>query len=238
MEAHGFDTNSIPPDGSLEGMRLTTKAGRFAVLPGGGTVIERHAAVPKRSSLSEAKAAAAALKAVGGDSSLRLMAVLPALHAGRSAQGGGHVTEPEVFEHVVIYRQEIAGLPVLTPGVGEVRVHIDSAGKMRRLIDTRVVVLEVRDSGPSPVTLPTPAGGRVKARQLTTMEEVVEALRRASRHCDRGNGNGEVAELIPQSIAFGYALRGNFLVPVARGKVEFGKDRYRMFEAVEVDLIA
>ena len=237
LRAHGFDPDAVPSDGPLEGIRLTTKAGRFAVLPGGGTMIERHPARPKRSSLSETEVAAAALKAVGGSDGLRLMAVLPALHAGRSTLRDGPVTEPTVFEHVVIYRQEIAGLPVLTPGVGEVRVHIDDSGKMRRLIDTRVVVLEIRDSGPSPVTLPTPDGGKVKARQLTTMKEVVAALRRASRHCGREGGDGH-ARLIAESVAFGYALRGNFLVPVARGKVEFGKGRYRMFEAVEVDLVA
>jgi hypothetical protein len=39
-------------------------------------------------------------------------------------------------------------------------------------------------------------------------------------------------------VVFGYALRDTYLVPVARAKIEFGTGRYRMFEAVEVDLLA
>jgi len=48
--------------------------------------------------------------------------------------------------------------------------------------------------------------------------------------CD---GHGSFSRLVPESVKFGYALRGTDLIPVARGAVEFGRGRYRMLEAVE-----
>jgi len=240
LKAYGLE--AALPDGPLEGLRLNIGSERFAVLQGGGIVVERHPPLPRRSSLSEPEAAEVARKAAAHDAAgLRLIKILPALHAGRSKDGSGHRSEPEVFEHIVIFRQEIEGLPVLTPGVGEVRVHVDALGKPRRIIDTRVIVLDVRDSGPWAVVLPTPQGGTAKARQLSTAEEVLEALHRASRsvaHKRGSKGGDDNTRLVPESVVFGYALRDTYLVPVARAKIEFGTGRYRMFEAVEVDLLA
>ncbi len=50
-------------------------------------------------------------------------------------------------------------------------------------------------------------------------------------------GCGTSSQLIPDSIEFGYALRGTDLVPIARAKVENGKGAYKMFEFIEVDLV-
>jgi Family of unknown function (DUF6345) len=240
LQAHGFD---VPlPDGPLEGLRWKSGSERFAVLPGGGVVVERYAASPSRSSLPESEAAEVARNTLAqGGAGLHLMKVLPAWHAGRSREDSGYLSEPEVFEHVIIFRQEIESLPVLTPGVGEVRVHVDGSGKVRRLIDTRLHVLDVLDSGPSAVVLPKPEGGEVKARQLSTVEDVLKALHRESRSLVHRRGSqweDDNAYLVLESVMFGYALRGTFLVPVARAKIEFGAGRYRMFEDVEVDLIA
>jgi hypothetical protein len=242
LQEYGFDLTSVLPDDPLEGLRVTTPAGRFGVLPGGGVVVEHQKVPLRKSTLSEKQVAETCLEALGGArADMRLMRVLPSWHAGASAKDGKYEVRAEIFEHVAIYRQIVAGLPVLTPGVGEVRMHVDASGKVRRVIDTRLEVVDVRDSGPWPVLLPTPKGGQVRARQLTTIKEVMEALERAAHSGPRVRESarkGSFSRIVPGSLEFGFALRGTDLVPVARATVEFGNERYRMLKAVEVDLIA
>jgi hypothetical protein len=233
MKRLGFDAPTTLPEGPVEGLRVTAGSARFAVLPGGFTV-EHAPATPTRSTLTDAQAIHAA-KAALTDAALHLVAVHPAMHAGGPADASS-APEPEVFEHIVTFRQEVAGLPVLTPGVGEVRVHVAASGKVRRIVDTRLEIGDLRDSGPFAVELPAPHGGTVRAKQLTTMEQVLAALHEAAARPGEGK-SGASRRLVPGSVAFGYALRGTDLVPVARAKVEFGKGSYTMFDAVEVDLV-
>ncbi len=82
--------------------------------------------------------------------------------------------------------------------------------------------------------MPTPSGSTTPAARLTTFAEVLAAIRQAARGFGGGDGT---SRLVPESLAFGYALRGTDLVPVARATVEIAKGPYRMFEAVEVDLV-
>ena len=81
-----------------------------------------------------------------------------------------------------------------------------------------------------------PGGGVTRARRLTTFDDVLGALRRAARAFPGGDRG--TSRLVPDSLAFGYALRGTDLVPVARAKLELAKGRYKMFEAIEADLVA
>ncbi len=234
MRRLGFTAPAALPDVPLDRMRAAAGDARFAVAPG-GYMVEFAPASPVRSNLSEREILAAAEATLGDVSGLGLAAILPAQHAGGPADGGRGPAEPETFEHIVVYRQLVAGLPVLTPGAGEARVTVAASGKVRRIIDTRLEIGELRDSGPSPTTLPTPSGGVMRAARLTTFAEVLAALRQAA-HAFSG-GKGGSSRLIPESLAFGYALRGADLAPVARAKVEIAKGPYRMFEAVEVDLV-
>lgn len=67
------------------------------------------------------------------------------------------------------------------------------------------------------------------------MEAVLAALRKAADHFPGGIDGS--SRLVPESVEFGYALRGTDLIPVARGTVEIAKGPYKMLENVEVDLI-
>jgi Family of unknown function (DUF6345) len=234
MQRLDFATPVTLPDGPLDRLRVTAGNARFAVLPN-GAMVEHMPATPTRSTLTEAEILAAAEAALGGTSGLSLRAILPAQHAGGPAGGGPEIREPETFEHIVVYRQLTAGLPILTPGVGEARVTVAASGRVRRIVDTRLEIGELRDSGPSAVTAPTPSGGTTWAPRLATFGEVLAALRRAARAFP--GGDGASSRLISDSLTFGYALRGTDLVPVARARVEIARGMYRMFEAVEVDLV-
>ena len=233
MRRLGFTAPAALPEAPLDHLRASAGDARFAVVPG-GYMVEYTPASPVRSKLSEGAILAAAEAALGGAAGLGLAAILPAQHAGGPADGGRGMAEPETFEHIVVYRQLVAGLPILTPGAGEARVTVAASGKVRRIIDTRLEIGELRDSGPSPATMPMPSGGATPTSRLTTFGEVLAALRHAARAF--GGGDGGSSRLVPESLAFGYALRGTDLVPVARARVEIAKGPYRMFEAVEVDL--
>ena len=234
MKRLGFAVRVALPDSPLDWLRVIAGEMRFAILPT-GAMVEFAPATPVRSRLTEAEIIAAAEAALGGTAGLNLTAIMPAQHAGAPAGGGPGAGEPETFEHIVVYRQVVGGLPILSPGVGEVRVTVAASRRVRRIIDTRLEIGELRDSGPSPVTMPAPSGGTVPVHRLTTFDEVLTALRRAAQAI-RG-GNDASSRLVPDSLSFGYALRGTDLVPVARAKVEIAQGRYRMFEAVEVDLV-
>jgi len=238
MRDYGFADDIALPDGPLDMLRIATDSARLAVLATGGFVFEYTGAEPRRSALTNAEIASASLSAISGSTDqLRLDRVLPVWHAGASAGRQPQLVEPEIFEHVAIYRQHVANLPVVTPGTGEVRVHIDHAGRARRIVDTRLDVTNVSDRGPVPTKLPTPGGEEQPARQLRDSADIMRALQDSSRAL-QAVGSQQFARLLPDSVVIGYALRGTDLVPVARGAVEFGTSDYRMFEAVEVDILA
>ncbi len=169
----------------------------------------------------------------GLDRSLRLHSVRPALHAGGTTAGDGALRDPEVYEHVVSFRQEIAGLPVVTPGAGEVRLHVDHSGAVRRILDTRLAIDDVRDHGARPMVRPAPGGEERRGRRLSSEREVLAELRRAAVVPGPAS---PIERLLPESLEIGYSVRGTELVPVARGTIEFGNEDYRMLRAVEVPL--
>jgi hypothetical protein len=233
MKRHGFAAPSGLPDGPLDTLRVSKGDARFGVIPGGVSV-EFGPATPVATHLTEAQARAAASHAIGGEKDLHLVAVLPAQHAGGPAEGDHGGLIAETYEHIAIYRQMVGGLPVLTPGAGEIRVHIDARGRARRIVDTRLEIGEARDSGPFPLASPSRGKGHTRGRELTTMEEVLAALHTAAARFSGGTKG--TSRLIPDSVEFGLALRGTDLIPVARASVEIGKGPYKMFEVAEVDL--
>jgi hypothetical protein len=235
MKRLGFRVPLTLPDAPLDRLRITAGDERFAILAG-GAMVEFAPATPVRSNLREAEILAAANAALDGAAGLGLVAIMPAQHAGAPAKGGVGAGEPETFEHIVVYRQSIAGLPILTPGVGEARVTVAASGRVRRIVDTRLEITELRDSGPSAAAMPTPSGGTAPVPRLSTFGEVLATLRRAARAFP-GGADGASSRIVADSLVFGYALRGTDLIPVARAKVEIAHGMYRMFETVEVDLV-
>jgi hypothetical protein len=234
LKSHGIEPGELT--GALEGTRITSETRtRAAVLHGGGIVIEHHPAVPQRSELSEVQVVEAASSVVAGLGPLRLVHVAPAWHAGGTPTGDGTLIDAEIFEHVVTYRQEIAGLHVVTPGSGEVRLHIRHDGEVRRIVDTRLDVAEVRDHGPEPIVTPTPDGKELRAHRLSSRSEVLNAVERAASEPSRNESTEAEKSL---HVEVGYSVRGTTLVPVARATVEFGNQQYRMLRAIEVSLIA
>jgi hypothetical protein len=234
MKRLGFTAPASLPDGPLEGLRVSDGQQRFAALPD-GFLVEFQPATPTRSRLSFEQAAKAADAFAVDGSELQRVAVLPAYHTGGPANSAA-VSEAELYEHIVIYRQQVHGLPVLTPGAGELRVHVNGSGDIRRVLDTRLDIVTVRESGSTPSTLPKPDGGETKVNRLETEAEITAALRKAARNLSNGGGQIE-RNLIPGHIEIGFALRGTDLVPVARATVRIGSGQYHMLEAIEVDLI-
>jgi hypothetical protein len=234
MKRLRFDAPSTLPDGPFESLHVTNGNARFAVVPGGAAV-EWAAATPVRSHLTEAQVLDVARTAVGDTQGLHLVAVLPALHAGGPANGGPGGQDPEIFEHIAVYRQSVAGLPVLTPGAGEVRIHVAASGQVRRILDTRLEIGELRDSGPFAIEAPAPANRTLRARPLSAMDEVLTGLRTEAARFS--GGTAASSRLLPDSVEFGYALRGTDLVPIARATVEIAKGNYILREVVEADLV-
>ena len=233
MQRLGFEAPADLPGGPLDYLRVAHGSTRFAMIPGGCS-IEFAPATPARSSLTEAQVLRAAESSIGGANGLRLVGVLPAQHAGGPAKSERGEFTPETFEHIAIYRQMVGELPVLTPGAGEIRVHVAASGRVRRIVDTRLEIGELRDSGPFPVKTPSRHKGDARSHGLTTMEQVLAELHKAAARFS-GGGKGS-SHLIPESVEFGLALRDTDLVPVARATVEIAKGPYKLLEIVEVDL--
>jgi hypothetical protein len=236
LRAYGVEMPGELPRGPLEHVCFSDDGPRASILPGGGLAIEYHPAALQCSQLSEEQSAEIAQRALAGlGDSLRLARVMPALHAGGTVAGDGTLVDPETYEHVVTFRQEVAGMQVLTPAAGEVRVHVDHDGEIRRVVDTRLDIADVRDRGPHPSMRPTPSGEEDEACRVGSRDDVLEALRRAIPECHDGHIK-QFSRLLPDSVEIGYSRRDNDLIPVARATVEFGTEQYRMLRAIEVPL--
>ena len=233
LRLHGFPADLDLPLTAGPGLRIESDGRRIGFLAH-GVVVENHAPLIQRSTLTEAQVAKRAHAAIpGATDDLQLIRVLPVLHAGASADDKEQV-DAEIFEHIAVFRQTVAGLPVITPGVGEVRVHVDAEGKARRLVDTRLAIGPATEAGPAPQVIPTPIGHE-RAAHRHDLKVVLESLEQVSLAA-HGRGRSRVHRMVPGSVEIGYALRGDVLVPVARAAIAFGTETQQMYEAVEVEL--
>jgi hypothetical protein len=132
-----------------------------------------------------------------------------------SASSSGDASEPSIRETVVNFRQVINGLPVTTPGSGEVRVRVDSAANVTAISDStrRVTDLVERPSA----TVGPPDGVRTEA----TPEELLDrATERRTRRIAAGGQEPAFVREIPGSTEIGYHIAGQSATVVARRTVE------------------
>ncbi|MFI5585747.1 DUF6345 domain-containing protein [Amycolatopsis sp. NPDC051758] len=134
-------------------------------------------------------------------------------HAGGTPD---EVAEPRVRETHVVFTQLVDGHPVVTPGLGEVRVAIDGAGTVTTIVDATREVERLTESAPA-----APQAARGDARQPSTVDEALDApLQRLLRRLSAGGRVPAEVRTIPDSTAVGYALRGDDGAQVARRTVE------------------
>ncbi|MFD8493161.1 DUF6345 domain-containing protein [Amycolatopsis sp. NPDC059657] len=117
-----------------------------------------------------------------------------------SAGTDGTGTEAQVREAVVTFRQVINGIPVTSPGYGEVRIRVDSGGTVTSVSDTSRPVADLierarADAGPD----------RESADGVESA--VNEAVRRRVRSV---TGEADDAETVPGSAEVGYDLSGSY----------------------------
>lgn len=158
----------------------------------------------------------------------------------------GEVEEPRVVETMVTFRQSFAGVPVVTPGRGEVRVSVDNDGDVvSAQISTREFVRSTRDLTSS-ITDPVADGQSARQQPAPLLRDHGEALDAAqerllaelSVHGTSG-GNGaqgmqgtqgitaaggpEIeARDVPGTTEVGYEIEGNEAYLVARKQIEVG----------------
>ncbi len=231
MRRFDFEGAEHLPEGPLDALRVAKGSAYFGLIPG-GAVVEYEPAELKRSTLTEKQVLHSAQRVIGADHNLALRTVLPALHAGASADQKLS-SEPEIYEHIAIFRQHLAGLPILTPGAGEVRVHVSAGGRVRRILDTRLQIVALNERGMFPLDEPAPS--KQKDHRTADDAGIIHALHAAAATFPGGD-RSTLSRLLLETVEFGYALRGLDLVPIARAKVEISKGAYKMFEIVEVDL--
>jgi hypothetical protein len=132
----------------------------------------------------------------------------------------GEQTEPRVRSTTVHFRQVIDNLPVVTPGAGEVLVHVDNSGTVTGVSDSthRVSDLRPAPAGPASPGDREPSG---PAAGASSAAELLDApLQRRLRFIA---GSGYVptsVREVPGSTEVGFAIRGAEAVLVARREVE------------------
>ncbi|MFF1614651.1 DUF6345 domain-containing protein [Amycolatopsis sp. NPDC058278] len=134
-------------------------------------------------------------------------------HAGGTADD---VADPRVRETHVVFTQLVDGHPVVTPGLGEVRVGIDGGGTVTTIVDATREVERLREGAPA-----APPSAGAATREPSTVDEALDApLQRLLRRLAAGGRVPAEVRTIPDSTAVGYALRGDDGTPVVRRTVE------------------
>ncbi|WP_370962263.1 DUF6345 domain-containing protein [Amycolatopsis sp. cg9] len=134
-------------------------------------------------------------------------------HAGGTPE---EVAEPRVRETHVVFTQLVDGHPVVTPGLGEVRVSIDGGGTVTTIVDATREVDRLTAGAPA-----APPSARGTAREPSTVDEALDApLQRLLRRLSAGGRVPAEVREVPDSTAVGYALRGDDGTPCVRRTVE------------------
>ncbi|GAB2817157.1 DUF6345 domain-containing protein [Streptomyces daliensis] len=145
----------------------------------------------------------------------------------------GKIEKPQRLETLVTFRQTFDGIPVVTPGRGEIRVSVDNDGT---IVSAQLSTREaVRTSGrlKTAATEPSPQGAKLPSGSTPPLTPPEEALDAAQARliaeldirtpADGGIGRGEPVE-VPGSKEVGYEIEGNEAYLAARKLVEFTDD--------------
>ncbi|MFY9921096.1 MAG: DUF6345 domain-containing protein [Mycobacterium sp.] len=203
--------------------------------------VEAHLAehnYDNRDQISLTDAAAVAQEALGlyglaRDNQLVFDKVRYEAQAGGSAEGDGELLDPSVTGTTVQFRQLINGLPVVTPGAGEVRVTVDNDGKVTHVANSARVVDRLTRGGGNPTPAPD---GSVMRRTPPGDDDGVEQRLGASwaQQMGRWAIRGQMPvgySLVPGTTEVGYAIDGDQAVLVATREIEvdFGQGLFKRY---------
>jgi hypothetical protein len=152
---------------------------------------------------------------------------------GGTSGGSGQIEGPYTSASVVQYRQIINGLPVITPGLGTVRVTVDNDGTITDVQSSVRAIDQLTDRAVAPIDMPLPPG--VSAAPEAPAPEPVDSgnyeQKLAGEFSKRlaswaAKGAMPVAfTTVPGSTEIGYDIRGDAAVLIAQKAVEvdFGR---------------
>jgi hypothetical protein len=157
------------------------------------------------------------------DANLILDRVRFSAEGGGSDTGSGRMEGPYIVETTVQFRQVINGLPVITPGVGEVRITIDNDGTVTGLQSSTRTVASLRDRPLNTTNAPLLEGPltRPTATEEAGYERLLAAewRKRLAGWVVRGDAPAQYT-IVPGSTEIGYEVRGNQAIIVARRAIE------------------
>jgi hypothetical protein len=146
-----------------------------------------------------------------------------------SAEGGGstgasgRMEGPYVIGTTVQFRQVINDLPVLTPGVGEVRISIDNDGTVTGVQSSTRAVAQLHDRPRNTTNAPLQEGpiARANVTEDAGYERLLAAewRKRLTAWVVRGEAPAQYT-IVPGSTEIGYDIRGNQAIIVARRAIE------------------
>lgn len=230
----------------LPGEVMATRAGTFKVSEGDMRLafgedgsVEAQMARPNRANRSQialGQAAAAAQDALGlyglaRDVQLVFDRVQYAAEGGGSNQGSGELQGPFVTATTVQFKQLINGLPVVTPGAGEVRVTVDNDGQVTHVYSSTRTIDRLREGERS--LAPTPEGGEMPrgGEGLDHEQRLGEVwAQQMARWVVRGRMPVGYS-MVPGTTEVGYAVRGNQATLVAQREIEvnFGNGLFKRY---------
>jgi hypothetical protein len=153
-----------------------------------------------------------------GATDMVLDRVLCKWDAGGTSEGDGEMTEPRVTETVVQFTQEIAGVPVLSPGRGQLSVSVDNDGAITGVRDTTQPIAELGTRPKHVVAAPNePAAEPSLSGVRSALDSAWERQMRETLL--RGRLPIAFAE-VPGTAEIGYVMRGDEATLVARRDVE------------------
>lgn len=167
-----------------------------------------------------ARVAQAAVQSFGLADNVDLVAdrVRNAYTAGASLE---ERVEPRIQETTVVFNQVVDGVPVITPGIGEVRVSVNSEGTVTTIVDATRQVNDVTDR-PAAQAPSEDGQGRGPGRSgAQSVDELLdEPLQKLLRTRAAAGHAPAWVRTVPDSTDVGYSLRGTHGRMVAQRTVE------------------
>ncbi|MFN0073733.1 MAG: DUF6345 domain-containing protein [Chloroflexota bacterium] len=150
--------------------------------------------------------------------------VMLANEAGGSAAGSGAMEGPFTTETVVQFRQQIDGLPVITPGAGVVRISLDNDGTVTS-VQSAVREVEGLSARLQSSVTPPPGSPALSADPRPESEGDAEAALRTAfgRRLASLAVRGEVPvgyQVVPGTTEVGYHIQGDSAALITHQQVE------------------
>lgn len=142
--------------------------------------------------------------------------------AGRSIEGD-KTEGPYTIETTVQFKQVINGLPVLTPGAGEVRISIDNDGSVTSVHSSTRLVERLTDRPRNTTAAPEEEGpiGRPRAENKAECKMLLEEEWKKNMAFWKLRGEApKKYTVVPDTTEIGYDIRNNEAILVARQVME------------------